>query len=332
VKVQSTAGVFWLKFGWRGLWQRTRAVLRRKKILVPSAIALASIAIAGGIYFYTTRAGNKANLVAGETTHLPKEWVLKYFGTEDENDPRVGGATGDPDDDILTNLQEHIYGTDPTKEDTDGDGEIDAYEVAFGQNPLGEGQLATTAETRDYVGEFIAGNEEFQEFSLENIQAEASRMFEPNRAVILDMSSDEELIITKDNDIQGIERYFEETKGLMTGDPEEAERISTSLYYGDVVNELELANVISKLQAYIDVLKKTPVPSDLVMIHKYKISAFLAGIKMYEIVRDEYSPQSDNEQFYKDFFYQVMAAEQAAVSELLAWRELGLQLQEKGGL
>lgn len=49
----------------------------------------------------------------------------------------------DTDGDTLTNAEEALYGTDPQKEDTDGDGYKDGDEVRNGYNPLGSGKLDT---------------------------------------------------------------------------------------------------------------------------------------------------------------------------------------------
>lgn len=62
---------------------------------------------------------------------LPDEWEERYglnpFSAEGEN-----GASGDPDGDGLTNLQELDRGTDPTVADTDGDGLSDLVETKTG--------------------------------------------------------------------------------------------------------------------------------------------------------------------------------------------------------
>lgn len=47
----------------------------------------------------------------------------------------------DYDKDGLTNLQEAGYGTDPSKADTDDDGNTDSEEINNGYNPLGSGKL-----------------------------------------------------------------------------------------------------------------------------------------------------------------------------------------------
>ena len=49
------------------------------------------------------------------------------------NDP--SDATGNPDTDGLTNLQESTHGTDPNNADTDGDGFNDGFEVNVGSDP-----------------------------------------------------------------------------------------------------------------------------------------------------------------------------------------------------
>ncbi len=45
-------------------------------------------------------------------------------------------ASGDPDGDGLTNLQEYLRGTNPCNPDTDGDGYTDGQEVTLGKDPL----------------------------------------------------------------------------------------------------------------------------------------------------------------------------------------------------
>ncbi len=60
---------------------------------------------------------------------LLDEWEIANFG-----DIAAQSALGDPDGDQLINLSENRAGTDPNKEDTDGDGVNDSTEIAFGSD------------------------------------------------------------------------------------------------------------------------------------------------------------------------------------------------------
>lgn len=65
-------------------------------------------------------------------------------GLSDEKEAELGLSDYefDTDKDSLSDKMEvEVYGTDPTKKDTDGDGFGDAIEVLNGFNPLGEGKL-----------------------------------------------------------------------------------------------------------------------------------------------------------------------------------------------
>jgi hypothetical protein len=71
---------------------------------------------------------------------LPDYWESGYG--LDPNDPAGDqGASGDPDQDGLTNAQEYnpSRNTNPMNADTDGDGFKDGAEVAFGSDPLNPG-------------------------------------------------------------------------------------------------------------------------------------------------------------------------------------------------
>ncbi len=78
---------------------------------------------------------------------LEDEWELSYFvSLAQEN------GSSDPDGDLLTNLEEQALGTDPTRQDTDGDGLPDAFEAnSPGYNPL----------DMDADGDFLSDAAEF---------------------------------------------------------------------------------------------------------------------------------------------------------------------------
>ena len=78
---------------------------------------------------------------------LPDTWEMDNFGNLSQ------GASGDYDNDGLTNLQEYQVGTNPTNTDTDSDGVNDGVEVARGTDPLDAGSKPYMVD--DFSSEFI---------------------------------------------------------------------------------------------------------------------------------------------------------------------------------
>ena len=82
---------------------------------------------------------------------LPDWWEVDHFGDLDET------ASGDPDADGLTNLQEYQNGTDPNDADTDNDGMPDGWEIT---NSLDPSDPSDASEDPDSDG--LANLEEYQ--------------------------------------------------------------------------------------------------------------------------------------------------------------------------
>lgn len=59
---------------------------------------------------------------------MPDSWEVEFFPVLN---PLANDANADPDGDGLTNLQEYLYGTDPTNPDTSGDGLSDLLKVTW---------------------------------------------------------------------------------------------------------------------------------------------------------------------------------------------------------
>lgn len=267
--------------------------------------------------------------IACKSGKLPKDWLLKYFNTDNECDPAVGGAEGDPDSDSLLNQEELLFASNPTNPDTDGDGEMDGAEVLFNRNPNGEGELnivEDSAATDDYLKSL---GPEYEKFTEANIRKDLEAMFQPNREIVLDPPDDKELIITNQNDRAGFEKYYEDTKDLKYADEVELVKVYNSLF---ALSPEELNQFIDKLRAVETILKQTPVPSTIVDIHRLRIAQLRTGIRMYELVRDNYEPNSPNSQFWADYFYQVVAVEEATTLEIIAWKEMFDMLKAQGGL
>ncbi len=75
----------------------------------------------------TPRQFFRLNILQGDA--IPAAWFTRYA-----LDPN-SSPNDDFDGDGLSNLQEYLHGTDPTKKDTDGDGVNDGPEVTFGTDP-----------------------------------------------------------------------------------------------------------------------------------------------------------------------------------------------------
>lgn len=59
-------------------------------------------------------------------------------------DADISEVSVDSDFDTIPDTEETLFGTDPNKADTDGDGFNDADEIKNGYNPLGEGRCAVS--------------------------------------------------------------------------------------------------------------------------------------------------------------------------------------------
>jgi hypothetical protein len=88
----------------------------------PDDYALANIGQAKALFAF--------DLNGTLTHHLPASWLARYPMSGTGN-----GADDDFDGDGLTNFEEFLLGTDPTKADTDGDGFSDKDEQTSGSDP-----------------------------------------------------------------------------------------------------------------------------------------------------------------------------------------------------
>lgn len=85
--------------------------------------------------------------VLGVSTPDYDKWIGRYF--YQVNDPDKLSPNVDYDRDGLTNYQEFLLGTNPTKKDTDNDGYSDGQEILNGYNPLYAGKL--TRQQQDII-------------------------------------------------------------------------------------------------------------------------------------------------------------------------------------
>ena len=301
----------------------------RSKLLVIISLVVVAVIAAGGFYYSKNSNNNADETVSELPSVLPSAWLIKYFGHDDENSEEIGGARGDPDGDILTNQQEYLFGTDPTNMDTDGDGEIDGFEVAFGSNPLGDGEWELTPQAQRYVDNLISSREEYQGLSRESVLGAVNEIFQPELEVVFDLPSDQEMQISANNSVDDFEKYFQITKDMFSDDLA-SQDVATRLFNGMSAEEIDL--YVKKVQAVDVFMTQVEVPSELLDVHRYKVAGLRAGIRMLELARDNNDNGEFDQSFWPGFFHQSNIAQQAGIVELASWYSVAVKLRDTGGL
>lgn len=90
---------------------------------------------------------------------LPDTWEIQYQFDPFDN-TGVNGASGNPDNDGLNNLQEYIAGTNPRDPDSDHDGLPDDWEVFYSLNP--NSSVGINGATGDPDGDGLTNIREYQ--------------------------------------------------------------------------------------------------------------------------------------------------------------------------
>ena len=100
---------------------------------------------------------------------MPDGWEVEHG-----LDPLDASDCGqDPDDDLLSNCEEYLYGTDPNNEDSDADGMLDGWEVDNNFDPLVDDALED-ADQDGYCNlrEYLSGSDPWDDQDLPAIIAD----------------------------------------------------------------------------------------------------------------------------------------------------------------
>jgi hypothetical protein len=288
--------------------QKSSSFWKRKSVLL--LITLLAFAIALGIFAYQKNhlTSGEKSVAKADVANLDSAWLLKYFGTTDQNDPKVGGSEGDPDKDNLTNAQEQKYGTDPTNYDTDGDGLGDGYEVAYGSNPVAADNLVNGKDPTAVLGEI---NSAFGGKALVD-PAAAEQIFNLKKPLVIPEIKDSELKIIETNEAT-VKTYTNEMNKILADyyNGNFSTRFSALF---DTNNEEELKPIGAELDKYIIALHQIALPSEGVKNHKNFLIYFGALRKMVD-VQDQIIKNPDDISLVGEIAYQariMVALEQTA--------------------
>lgn len=256
-----------------------KSFFSRKKLILGIAIFVLAAFSAGGFYFYEKR--ESARNQYENSGLLPASWLIKYFGTDRDGDPKVGGVDADLDEDLLTNYQEFYFGTDPTKRDTDGDGQYDGVEVAVNQNPTGPGELYATDYAKNVADQFIEDNG-LEEFKEENIRKQVLGIMSPPDAktVEVPMPDIRTLNVVSDESQTAAEKYIENLKSASRGLTIDATALQEMLNDPEGNSSL---GMLGQINATVDRLRATPVPAPFVIFHQLNIAALQSAARIFEI-------------------------------------------------
>ena len=242
---------------------------------------LAAVVLIGISFVYSKNQPKQDTaLNAGLPRTLPSSWLIKYFGHDDEYDVSIGGPTGDPDGDILTNIQEFYFNTDPTNPDTDGDGQFDGAEVVVNSNPSGGGKLYSDEYARNFAKEYIEKNN-ITEFKEDNIRAAVLGLLNPpdELEVIVPLPDAKDFAVSKDDSAAAVENYMEKSKAAVA---------DLALPDGNLQNLArgadtgEAASAAASIYQAIDRLRLVEVPEPFLNLHRLQIAGLFSSAAALE--------------------------------------------------
>lgn len=290
---------------------------RYKKFILPGLgvfLLMAGVASFGFFLYGKKEQKVVARALSPNAGLLPKEWLVKYFGTDDENNKLVGGPDADVDGDVLSNIQEFYYFTDPTNPDSDGDQKTDGAEVVLNTNPLGEGELYSTDLARKIADQFLVTNQA-EEFKEENIQKQVLGILSPPKPedVKIVLPDQKSLRIVPETSTEEVAEYIEkmnkESYSLLT-DPAAIQQL--------LDNPSGATGALSLPEVYqtIDRLRVIAVPTDFVYFHQLHIAALFASANVLEVAKSvdpniDQQAQSDK---IREQYYQVAVIQQIGQS------------------
>ncbi|MFC1700952.1 hypothetical protein ACFLZ0_02345 [Patescibacteria group bacterium] len=233
--------------------------------------------------------------------------------------PNPNNKNQDSDSDGLMDWEEITWKTNPCIADTDKDGYLDGEEVTAGYSPLqpAPGDKLSDRETlprelpknltqalsKNLAQKTIDGQiqpmEDNSDFDILNINypiissAIQEVMNQSYEEFMLPKISDEEIIISNNNNQESIELYSQAIIEIMnrcadkTNINREIYETETHLFYEAINNNdfYEINKYINFYEEIYNEIKKIPVPSDFKDIHKEQLGVFWVMTNIYKAIR-----------------------------------------------
>lgn len=255
-------------------------IFRHKKLIlvVGVLVVAAAIALAGFFIFQKKQQAERSKVE--NSGLLPSSWLIKYFGTDRDGDPKIGGPDGDPDRDLLTNYQEFYFNTNPAKADTDGDGQVDGAEVAVNKNPTGEGELYSTEYAKSIADQFIEDNG-LEEFKEENIRKQVLGVLNPPdlKSVEVVLPDERTLNMTSEVTQKSVQEYLQKVQGITGSLDSNAENYQNML---DDPQGTEVIKTLGHINEIIDKLREISVPQPFLTYHQLHIAGIQAASRIFD--------------------------------------------------
>lgn len=285
-----------------------RPASSRKFLLLVVLLLAAASSAAVGWKLYQTYPEDSIKAASGPGL-LPREWLIKYFANDDENAAGIGGPDGDPDGDILTNMQEFYFNTNPANPDTDNDGQIDGAEVAINSNPNGPGELYSTEFAKRIADQYLISNN-LEEFKSENIEKQILGLLNPPDPAKIEvvLPDKKTLKISSQNTPEAIDRYFQESieaTDLLDVDSRSLQVVLQNP--GGIDHQSTLGLIYEAMNKF----RAVKVPSDALYFHQLRLAALQAAANLLEIAKTvdfNAEPETQIDKFQNQY-YQIALVE-----------------------
>ncbi|MEM1312097.1 MAG: hypothetical protein AAGF07_01390 [Patescibacteria group bacterium] len=213
----------------------------------------------------------------------PQTWVESHFDSNEINNALIGGESGDPDNDGLSNKQEYLYGSNPRNSDSLCDGKVDNVicfgrtdkeNVDLGISPLTGLELDTPKRIKLKKQDFAVVDKlqsSFETASEEGVDFPS--LYQLSRQIDLSDEFDKVQVLTIDTTAESILEYQQFRIEILGEFAEDNELTSFTRIY-ELSTEEEFDDYIQQYSDIQSRMGSTQVPSRYANAHKAYVMLF----------------------------------------------------------